>query len=154
MQGLVHVPDEMKDPAERHGAIPRSRAAYNVQIGLMFPGTDARLVPGGFAGELGQAMAWVRRADAQGRFVVPGGEKIQTVVVAAPNGYAETTLDELRKVRAVRGVDSFPVARVCGLVIQSLQRNAVEARDSRRLGREGSHFEAADSGRTSFSRND
>src|SRR5205823_14479328 len=67
------------------------KIAPNVQIGLMFPGTDARLVPGGFAGELGQAMAWVRRADAQGRFVVPGGEKIQTVVVAAPNGYAETT---------------------------------------------------------------
>jgi hypothetical protein len=35
MQGLVHVPDEMKDPAERHGTIPRSRAAYNVQIGLI-----------------------------------------------------------------------------------------------------------------------
>jgi RNA polymerase sigma factor (sigma-70 family) len=87
------------------------KIAPNVQVGLMFPGTDARLVPGGFAGELGHAMAWVRRADGQGRFVVPGGEKIQTVVLAAPSGYAETTVDELRKIGAVR---LRPWARVEG----------------------------------------
>ena len=78
------------------------KVAPNVQVGLMFPGTDAHLVPGGFAGELGQALAWVRRTDAQGWFVVPGAEPIQSVIVADANGYAEATPDNLRKLRTIR----------------------------------------------------
>jgi len=91
---------------------PDGRVANGAQVGLVAPGSDLHLVPGGFAGDLGYALAWLRRADAAGRFVVPDDESVQRVVIAHPEGYAEVTLGELRKARTVR-LD--PWARVDGL---------------------------------------
>jgi len=82
--------------------LPDGRIARGAQVGFVAADSDARLVPGGFAGDLGHALAWVHRVDADGRFVVPGDESIKQVVIAHPNGYAEVSPEELRKAPAVR----------------------------------------------------
>jgi hypothetical protein len=87
----------------------------NAEVGFIFPGSDARLVPGGFAGQLGHAQAWVRRTDTAGEFRVPGGEKINAVIIASPEGYAEISMEQLRNIRAVR---LSPWGRVEGILLE------------------------------------
>ena len=82
--------------------LPDGQLARDAQVGLMGPGSDARLVPGGFAGPLGHALAAVRRVDANGWFTVPDDKDIKLVVIACPSGYAQATPDALRKAGAVR----------------------------------------------------
>jgi hypothetical protein len=112
-EGEVQLEVKLK-PVEDIVAVAYSvegNPAADAQIGFLMDGTDARLVPGGFDFMLGNAPVWVRRADALGSFRVPGGEKIERVVVAAPGGYAEISVEELRKAGAVR---LGPWARVEG----------------------------------------
>jgi hypothetical protein len=92
--------------------LPDGRIARDAQAGFVAPGSNARLVPGGFAGALGYSMAGVRRVDALGRFVVPDDESIERVVIAHTEGYAESSPGELRRVSAVR---LRPWARVEGV---------------------------------------
>jgi len=82
--------------------LPDGSVARDAQVGFMGPGSDARQVPGGFEGLLGQALASVRRADANGRFTVPDDKNIELVVIACASGYAQATPDALRKAGAVR----------------------------------------------------
>jgi len=92
---------------------PDGKSAPNAQVGLVSPGTEVNLVPGGFAGDLGHALAWLRRADPDGWFTVPDDDEIERVIVASPDGYAEARTGELREARAVRLV---PWSRVEGSV--------------------------------------
>jgi hypothetical protein len=78
------------------------KAAGDAQVAVITPGTEVHLVPGGFAGDLGRALAWLRRTGADGSFVVPEDDNIQRVVIASPGGYAEITVEDLRKARAVQ----------------------------------------------------
>jgi hypothetical protein len=108
----VYQPDEgevrfdvVLEPAQDIRAIayrPDGTPAAKAQVGLVSPGTEVCLVPGGFAGDLGHALAWLRQADGEGWFVVPHDEKVGKVLVASPDGYAETTVGELTKTRFVR----------------------------------------------------
>ena len=81
---------------------PEGKVAHNAQVAFLAPGSDVHLVPGGFAGPLGYALASISRADSEGWFTVAGGGDIQRVVIVHPSGYAEATLDQLKKDRAVR----------------------------------------------------
>jgi len=92
--------------------LPDGSVVRNAQVGFMGPGSDARLVPGGFEGPLGLALASVRLVDANGRFTVPDDKSIELVVVACAAGYAEATPDALRKAGAVR---LSPWARIEGV---------------------------------------
>jgi hypothetical protein len=78
------------------------KPASGAQIGLISPGYEVRLVPGGFAGDLGKALAWLRHAGEDGGFVVPDDDSIERVIVTTPDGYSEVSPEQLRKDRAVR----------------------------------------------------
>lgn len=97
--------DVQLQPADDIAAVaylPDGRLARDAQVGFIGPGSDARLVPGGFEGSLGNALASVRRVDANGRFTVPDDKSIEVVVIAHSAGYAEITPGALRKAGAVR----------------------------------------------------
>lgn len=103
-EGEVQIDVEL-EPAEDIAAIAYTvdgKPAPAAQIAFVSPGHEVRLVPGGFAGDLGHALAWLRRGGDDGGFTVPDDEAIERVIVVTPGGYAEATLDQLRKVRAVR----------------------------------------------------
>jgi RNA polymerase sigma factor (sigma-70 family) len=88
------------------------RAAADAQIGLLAPGNRLRLLPGGFSTANSGGPNWLRKADAQGQFVLPTDETVKYVAIAHPEGYLECTPSELRKTRAVR---LQPWARVEGI---------------------------------------
>jgi RNA polymerase sigma factor (sigma-70 family) len=103
-EGEVRIDVELQ-PARDIAALAytaEGKPAPDAQVAFVSPGNDVRLLSGGFAGDLGNALVWLRRADVDGGFNVPDDEKIQRVIVANPEGYVETTLEELRKARAVR----------------------------------------------------
>jgi RNA polymerase sigma factor (sigma-70 family) len=81
---------------------PQGKPARNAQVAFVSPGTEVRLVPGGFAGDLGHALPWLRLAKADGGFTVPDDDNVQRVIVASPEGYAESSREELRQARAIR----------------------------------------------------
>ncbi len=103
-EGEVRLEVQLK-PAEDIYAVaytPDGYAAGNAQVGLIAPGSNTRLVQGGFAGDLGHALANIRQVDKDGRFVVPEDWSVGSVAVAHPDGYAQVTLEGLRKTRAIR----------------------------------------------------
>jgi hypothetical protein len=114
-EGEVQV-DVTLNPSKDIQAVvygPDSKPAANVQVCLLAAGVEARLAPGGFDGALGNALSWLRRSDNQGWFKVPTGQKIDAIVLSSPSGYAETTIEELRKAGAVQLI---PWARIEGTV--------------------------------------
>jgi hypothetical protein len=84
-------------------------------VGLIMPGTDAILVPGGFNDASGNAVTCVRRTDNTGHFRVPRG-RAERVVVASPDGYAELKLVQLETQKSVK---LRPWARLSGKLQQN-----------------------------------
>ncbi len=76
--------------------LPDGRPAANADVGLVFPGAGLRLAPGGFArsslrSEWPSSGDSLLMADASGHFRLPDNAAVQQIVVAHPEGYAETT---------------------------------------------------------------
>jgi RNA polymerase sigma factor (sigma-70 family) len=81
---------------------PNGGVAANAHIGLVAVGSRLELVPGGFSTRASEGSTWLRKADAKGQFLLPADETVEAVVLAHEEGYAEGTVDGLRKARAVR----------------------------------------------------
>lgn len=74
---------------------PDGGLAANVDIGLVSPGSDLYLIPGGLSRENIQSGGTVLRTDDQGRFQLPPDPAIKRIVAVGPNGYVEMTSAEL-----------------------------------------------------------
>ena len=70
--------------------LPDGRPAKDADVGLVSVGARLQLVPGGFSRNNHQNGASLRRTDLQGRFQLPGDPGILRVIVAHPEGYAES----------------------------------------------------------------
>jgi hypothetical protein len=81
---------------------PKGDVAANVHIGLVAVGSPLELVPGGFSTRASEGSTWLRKANAKGQFLLPADEAVEVVVLAHEEGYAESTMDGLRKARAIR----------------------------------------------------
>ena len=81
---------------------PKGEVAVNAHIGLVAAGSRLELAPGGFSTGASEGSTWLRKADAKGQFLLPADEAVEAVVLAHEEGYAESTLDGLRKARAIR----------------------------------------------------
>jgi hypothetical protein len=114
-EGEVRLDAEL-EPAQEILAMvfrPDGTPASKAQVALIAPGSEVRLRSGGFAGDLGHALAWLRQADGDGWFVVPDDHAVEHVIVASPEGYAQTSAEELAKARAVR---LAPWSRIEGVI--------------------------------------
>jgi hypothetical protein len=82
---------------------PDGAVARDAQVASLVQGRDdVELVSGGFAGPLQAALASIGRVDSAGWFTVTDDGEFQRVVIVHPSGYAEATLDQLKKDHAVR----------------------------------------------------
>lgn len=81
---------------------PDGHPAANAQIGLLAPGNQLRLVPGGFSIGGMENSTWLRKADAHGQFILPTDETVKHVAIAHPEGYIECTPSELLKSGTIR----------------------------------------------------
>jgi hypothetical protein len=81
---------------------PKGGVAADAHIGLIAAGSRLELVPGGFSTRASEGSTWLRKADARGQFLLPADEAVEAVVLAHEEGYAESTIDGLRKARAIR----------------------------------------------------
>jgi RNA polymerase sigma factor (sigma-70 family) len=81
---------------------PAGRPANDAQIALLAPGNQLRLTPGGFSTLGSMGSTWLRKADAQGQFVLPKDDTVQRIAIAHPEGYLECPAGDLRQARAVR----------------------------------------------------
>jgi RNA polymerase sigma factor (sigma-70 family) len=81
---------------------PAGRPANDAQIALLAPGNQLRLTPGGFSTLGSMGSTCLRKADAQGQFVLPKDDAVQRIAIAHPEGYLECPADDLRQSRAVR----------------------------------------------------
>jgi RNA polymerase sigma factor (sigma-70 family) len=81
---------------------PKGEVAANAHIGLVAAGSRLELAPGGFSTGASEGSTWLRKADAKGQFLLPADEAVEAVVLAHEEGYAESTMDGLRKARAIR----------------------------------------------------
>jgi hypothetical protein len=126
---------------------PEGVMAAGADIGLLARGSGLELAPGGLAAPMGGGASitsgWLRRADAQGQFLLPQDDTVRRIAVAHPKGYAEIEVEELRKARAVR-LAPWGVIEGCWRVggqpvvngqihLQSLARPPAGQRLSRRL---------------------
>ena len=84
MQGLVHIPHEMKDPAERHRSIASGGAPYDVQIGLIraqhifwrwFDGLHARRLSLGFIRQIDKVPGAMMERWIRADIVGPAGRE-------------------------------------------------------------------------------
>ncbi|HXP61015.1 MAG TPA: sigma-70 family RNA polymerase sigma factor [Dongiaceae bacterium] len=81
---------------------PAGRPANDAQIALLAPGSQLRLTPGGFSTLGSMGSTWLRKADAQGQFVLPKDDAVQRIAIAHPEGYLECPAHDLRQSRAIR----------------------------------------------------
>ncbi|HEU5123710.1 MAG TPA: sigma-70 family RNA polymerase sigma factor, partial [Verrucomicrobiae bacterium] len=70
---------------------PSGQLARNAEAGFVFPGARLSLVPGGFSNNFNRNGGSVVRTDKNGTFQLPADESISRIIVASPDGYAETT---------------------------------------------------------------
>lgn len=70
---------------------PDGQLARNAEAGFVFPGARLSLVPGGFSNDFNRNGGSVVRTDKNGKFQLPADESISRIIVASPDGYAETT---------------------------------------------------------------
>ncbi len=82
--------------------LPDGRPAADADIGLVFPGAQLNLVPGGFSRASLQSSGSLLSTDDQGRFILPADNAITRVIAAHPQGYAETTPVALAADPAIR----------------------------------------------------
>ena len=76
--------------------LPDGRPAANADIGLVSPGAQLRLLPGGFDRHSSVSGGSILSADASGRVRLPPDEAIQKIVAVHAQGYAEATPALLR----------------------------------------------------------
>ena len=76
---------------------PDGHPAADAQIGLLAPGNQLQLVPGGFSIGGMENSTWLRKADVHGRFVLPTDDSVKQVAIAHPEGYLECAPSELLK---------------------------------------------------------
>jgi RNA polymerase sigma factor (sigma-70 family) len=81
---------------------PAGDFAAEAHVGLFPRPSRLRAGPGGFARGASTPGGTLRRADAQGRFLLPEDEEVREVAIAHPDGYIEISAENLRKARAVR----------------------------------------------------
>jgi RNA polymerase sigma factor (sigma-70 family) len=70
---------------------PDGRLAAGVDIGLVFPGAELKLVEGGFSHGDFQAGGALLRTDAAGTFTLKPDDAVTRVIAVNPDGYGETT---------------------------------------------------------------
>ncbi|HTQ49862.1 MAG TPA: carboxypeptidase-like regulatory domain-containing protein, partial [Candidatus Acidoferrales bacterium] len=70
---------------------PDGGLAVAVDIGLVLPGSDLFLIPGGFSQSRGSLLS----TDDHGRFQLPPDPAIKRVIAAGSQGYVESTLAQL-----------------------------------------------------------
>jgi RNA polymerase sigma factor (sigma-70 family) len=75
--------------------LPDGRPAANADIGLVSPGAQLRLVPGGFDRANGPSGSSLLMADDAGHFTLPADTSLVRIIAAHPDGYAEATLAAL-----------------------------------------------------------
>jgi RNA polymerase sigma factor (sigma-70 family) len=81
---------------------PAGEFAAEAHVGLFPRPSRLRAGPGGFAPGASTPGGALRRADAQGRFLLPEDEEVREIAIAHPEGYIEISAKHLRKSRAVR----------------------------------------------------
>ncbi|HEU6448415.1 MAG TPA: sigma-70 family RNA polymerase sigma factor [Verrucomicrobiae bacterium] len=74
---------------------PDGQPAADADVGLVSPGAQLQLLPGGFSHN--STSASLLQTDNAGHFVLPSDDTISRVVVACPDGFAETTPAELKQ---------------------------------------------------------
>ena len=74
---------------------PDGSPAASADIGLVAPGAQLQLVPGGFSHQGGPVGTALQRADDNGQFRLSPDPAIIHVIAAHPSGYAETTVAAL-----------------------------------------------------------
>jgi uncharacterized GH25 family protein len=75
--------------------LPDGRPAAGADVGLIFPGAELKLIPGGFSRQNQNFAGALLVTDATGHFTFPSDDAITRVIVAAPDGYAEVTPSNL-----------------------------------------------------------
>jgi hypothetical protein len=103
-EGEVRLEVRLRNAKETWIAVytPNGRVAANARIGQIAAGNQLELNPGGFSLRGSEGSTWLRKADANGQFVLPADDTVEAVVFAHEEGYAESTPDGLRKARAIR----------------------------------------------------
>ncbi|HXF09153.1 MAG TPA: hypothetical protein VN625_00100, partial [Desulfuromonadaceae bacterium] len=70
---------------------PDGRPAANVDVGLISPGANLRLIPGGISHRLYANGGSLLRTEKDGTFRLQADETITRIIVADPEGYADVT---------------------------------------------------------------
>jgi RNA polymerase sigma factor (sigma-70 family) len=77
--------------------LPEGQAAPNVDVALLSPGRDIRLLmPSGFSRWNSEAAGGLLQTDGQGQVRLPPDDEIRSVVAAGEAGFAQATLKQLR----------------------------------------------------------
>lgn len=69
--------------------LPDGRPAANADIGLIGPGVEFSLIPGGFARQHVASGGSLLQSDGEGQFTLPPDDAIMLVLAAHPGGYAD-----------------------------------------------------------------
>jgi len=75
--------------------LPDGSPAAKADVGLVSPGARLSLMPGGFSRENIQSGTSLMATDTKGQFRLPSDDAISRVIFAHPDGYADTTLQDL-----------------------------------------------------------
>lgn len=70
---------------------PDGKPAVDADVGLVMPGAQLNLVPGGFSREAVQSGGSLLRADDRGRFRLAPDDSVSRVMIAHSSGFAEIT---------------------------------------------------------------
>jgi RNA polymerase sigma factor (sigma-70 family) len=74
---------------------PDGNPAVDADVGLVMPGSQLNLVPGGFSREMVQSGGSLLRTDDRGRFRLTADDSVSRVMIAHSSGFAEMTPDAL-----------------------------------------------------------
>lgn len=76
--------------------LPDGSPAADVEVGLLAPGTDLQLTPGGFSRWNSQNTGGLLRTDRQGQFKLPPDDAVEQVAAASAAGFAQAAAAALR----------------------------------------------------------
>lgn len=76
--------------------LPDGRPAADAEVGLLAPGTNLQLTPGGFSRWNSQNTGGLLRTDGQGRFKLPPDDAVEQVAAANSAGFAQVAVAALR----------------------------------------------------------